>query len=129
MQIQWANENITYGFIPSSRDELVKKIGPFFLIAQINPTIVGFICASIHVSEGLAVLPKGQEYLEIDDIYVKPEFRKKGIGSRLMDSIIQTAQHNNIKRFMVYSATKDLDKILNFYRGHGFNSWYVQLFK
>jgi hypothetical protein len=29
----------------------------------------------------------------------------------------------------VYSASKDLDGILRFYRAHGFTSWSVQLFQ
>jgi hypothetical protein len=32
-------------------------------------------------------------------------------------------------RFVVATVTKDMDKILNFYRRHGFKPWYVQMFK
>lgn len=129
MQMQWAEEDITYGFVPSCREDLTNRLGSYFFVAEVDGCLVGFIYGSLRVSEGLAVLPAGQQYLQIDDIYVKPEFRDKGIGGRLLESLFQTAQHNGISRFLVYSATKDLDKILKFYRSHGFESWYVQMFK
>lgn len=33
-----------------------------------------------------------------------------------------------MERFRVYSATKDVDRILAFYRRHGFKSWYTEMF-
>lgn len=129
MQKQWLEEDITYGFVPNSREELIKRVGPYFLVADVDRCIVGFVLASIHVSKGSAVIPAGQQYLEIDDIYVRPEFRNSGIGGKVLDRLIHTAQHHGIERFMVYSATKDLDKILGFYRKHGFKSWCIQMFR
>ncbi len=57
MQIQWAAEGNTYGFVPYSKDDLVKKLGPYFLVADSAGTSAGFVYGSIHISEGLAVVP------------------------------------------------------------------------
>ena len=129
MQTEWAEENITYGFVPSSREVLINRLGPYFFVADVEGRIVGFVYGTVHVSEGLAVIPAGQQHLEIDDIYVEPEFRGRRIGGMLLDRLVQAAEQNGVRRFLVYSATKDMDEILRFYRGHGFKPWYVQMFK
>ena len=129
MLIQWTEEDITYGQVPTSLRALKSKLGQYFFIAEIDGCNVGFIYGSVHKSKGTAVITKGEPYLEIEEIYVKPEFRNKGIGGRLMDNLSQSAQDNGIERFLVYSATKDLDKILKFYRSNSFKSWYVQMFR
>jgi len=103
--------------------------GPYFLVADRDHEIVGFIFGSEHTSKGLAVIPAGQRYLEIDDFYVTPECRSEGIGAGLLAAIEEAASRAGIERFLVYSATKDLDRISNFYREQGFKSWYVQLYK
>ena len=61
-------------------------------------------------------------------MYVKPGLRDQGIGGRLLNRLIEAAQDAGIKRFRVYSATRDVDEILKFYRQHGFKSWYVEMF-
>ena len=108
-------------------EDIAAKLGDFFLIADIDGSTVGFIYGSVRSSPGLSVIPAGQQYLEIDAIYVIPEHRNQGIGSLLLDSLIKTAQQQGISRFNVFSATKDFDKITHFYRSHGFQPWGVQL--
>ncbi len=132
LDVQWAREDITHGFISSAREEFINWLDQarsYFLVADIDGCIVGYTNGSVHASKGLAVIPEGEQYLEIDNIYVKPEFRNKYVGGKLIDSLLQVAEHNGIKRFLVHSATKDIDRILSFYRSHGFETWYIQMFK
>ena len=128
MQEEWAGEEITYGETPSSKEDILQRIGQYFFVAAQGEQIVGFIDGSAHVSEGLAVIPEGEQYVRIDDVYVKPGLRDQGIGGRLLNRLIEAAQDAGIKRFRVYSATRDVDEILKFYRQHGFKSWYVEMF-
>ena len=81
------------------------------------------------MSKGLVVIPEQETYVEIDNVYVKPEFRNRDIGGKLIDRLLDVAEQNGIQRFFVSSDSKDMDKILNFYRSHGFKPWYIQLFK
>ena len=129
MQVQWAEEEITYGYGADSRENLLGKLGPYFLVAELDGSLVGHAYGSPQVSEGLAVIPAGERYLEIEDIYVIPEIRSRSIGGLLLDRLLQAAGEEGIETFSVYSSTKDADRILRFYRGHGFESWYVQLFR
>lgn len=129
LQEDLAGENIIYGFLPKNKEQLAQKLGQYFLIVEINDEIVGFVYGSEHTSTGLAVIPKGQKYFEIDDIYVKPELRGMDIGNQLLNRITQIAKRNGIERFLVYSSSKDTQRILKFYESHGFKPWYIQLFK
>lgn len=129
LEAKWAEEEITYGYLTNSRENLIGRLGRYFLVAEADEEIVGFVSGSVHVSEGLAVTPAGQRYLEVDDLYVTPELRSRGIGSRLLEDVMRTAESEGMDRVHVFTATKDMDRILSFYRGHGFRPWGVQLFR
>lgn len=128
LQQCWEAEGITQGLKADSREDLIGRLGPFFFVADMDGAIEGYVFGSAKVSEGSAVMPQGERYLEVDEIYVRPQSRGKGVGGMLLDKLLQTARGNGIGRFSVYSATKDMDGILEFYRRHGFQSWYVQMF-
>ncbi len=129
LQEQWAAEEITYGFVPGSIENLSAALGETFLIAETVEGILGFITASVHVSEGMAVIPSGVTYLEIDDLYVIPGRRGQGIGRSLVEAVFARAEEKGIEYQLVYSATKDIRRILAFYEECGFTSWYIQLYR
>jgi ribosomal protein S18 acetylase RimI-like enzyme len=81
------------------------------------------------VNDKLEVLPKQETYLEVENIYVRPEFRNQHVGGDLLERLLAIAEQNGIRRFSVNTITKDMDRILRFYRRYGFKPWYVELFK
>ncbi len=129
LQEQWAAEGITYGFVPGSIEDLSAALCAIFLVAATEEGIVGFITASTHVSEGMAVIPQGVTYLEIGDVYVIPARRGLGIGRSLVEAVLARAEEQGIEYQLVYSATKDIRRMLAFYEGSGFTSWYIQLYR
>ena len=98
-------------------------------MAESAGRIVGYINGSVRLNQELAIIPAQETYLEIENIYVQPEFRNQNIGGKLIERLLEIAGQEGIERFLVATVTKDMDKILNFYRRHGFKPWYVQLFK
>lgn len=128
LEMDWQQEGITYGFVASHLEDLQNHSLAYCLVATCNDLVVGFIRGSEHVSDGLAVIPEGESYLEIDDVYIKPSFRNDGIGSKLVSRLKVVAKENGIQRFLIYSSTKDLDRVVKFYRNMGFESWCVQMF-
>jgi ribosomal protein S18 acetylase RimI-like enzyme len=84
-----------------------------------------------HVSDKqhTAVLFEGTRFLKITNIFVSAAFRSRRIGGILLDRLIHEATSRGVDRAMVYSATKDLDRVTSFYRAHGFRGWYVQLYR
>lgn len=128
----WHQENIAYDFTFISREVFINELErdpPYFLVAEIDGCIVGYMNASVHASTGLPVISEGETYLEIDNVYVQPAFRNRDVGGKLIDEMCNLAKQRGIQRFLVSSDSKDMDRVLNFYRRHGFTPSYVQLFK
>ena len=129
---QWEQEHIAHDFRPISREEFLahlERFPAYFLVAESDRGIVGYVNGSVHRSTGVAVIPEGEPYVEIDNVYVHPDFRHRGIGGMLLDRLLAVAAHHGMQRFLVSSVSKEIDKILHFYRRHGFTPWYVQLFR
>ena len=129
MQLDWVAEDITNGLSADSVDYFADHLGPFFLVAEAGTEITGFICGSVRTADDAGFVPDGEVYFNIDDLYVKPEFRDRGIGRSLMDELGAVAEEAGFHRFAVSSNTKDLDKIVKFYRSCGFQTWNVRMFK
>ena len=76
LQQQWVGEGSVYGFVPESPVEIVAALSPYLLVAETREEVIGFISGSVQRSEGMAVIPEGVCYLEIDNLYVSPEYRR-----------------------------------------------------
>lgn len=123
---------MAYYFSDDSREHFIaefERFPEYFLVAEKNSQIIGYVNGSVLVNEKVEVLPKEETYLEIENIYVRPEFRNHHVGGALIEQLLATAEQNGIKRFVVSTVTKDMDRILRFYRRYGFEPWFVELFK
>lgn len=129
LQKQLFEEDIIHGFVPENEEQIEKLIDSYFLVAEINNGIAGFIYGKICISDNLAVIPKGESYLEIENLYVAPQFRKQGVGGKLVDELLIKARQAGISYALFYSATKNIHGVLKFYERHKFQSWYVQMFQ
>lgn len=115
--------------MPDGPEQVEAALGPYLLVAEADDEVVGFISGSLHVNEGAVVIPAGESYLEIDNLYVSPEFRGQGIGSDLITQLLAQARQQGVAYAVLYSAARDIRGILRFYERHGFQSWYVQMFR
>lgn len=129
LQQQWDREEITYGFVPADKNYLETKLGKYFYVAELNSEIIGFVYGTVHKAKDMAIIDNEQLYIEIDDIYTSLDSRGKGIGSLLLNKILEIAKENGIERSLIYSSTKDIESIINFYQKHDYKSWYIQMFK
>ena len=129
LQQQWLEEGSVYGFAPESREQVGAALSPYLLVAEADNEVIGFISGSIHRSEGVAVIPEGESYLEIVNLYIAPGFRRRGVGSGLITQLLARAKQQGIAYALLYSAAKDIRGILSFYERHDFLSWYVQMFR
>jgi ribosomal protein S18 acetylase RimI-like enzyme len=126
---QWEEEQIAHDFLPISREEFLtalERFPAYFLVAESDGGIVGYIQGVVRLRKWVAVLPDGEPYVEIENVYVHPDFRHRDIGGQLMERLMAVAAQQGIQRFVVSSTSKEMDKILHFYRRHGFTPWYVQ---
>ena len=128
---EWEEEGVSYEFIPVSREDFIAQFEQFekyHLVAEFEGNIVGYVNGSVKQGDRTAVIPEGEPYLEVENIYVRSEFRSREIGGRLLRLLMEIARQNGIRRFFVSTVTRDMDKILNFYQDHGFKSWYLEMF-
>ena len=126
---EWAAEDITHGQIAASTEQAEAWFSGNLWVAEQGAAIIAFASATTHTSDGLAVIPAGETYLEIDELYVAASHRSHGIGGALLEQVLQEASSQGITRGLVYSATKDWRRIIDFYQSHGYKMWYVQMYR
>lgn len=78
-------------------------------VAEIDGVIYGFALYYIRFSTW-----KGQR-MYLEDLYITPEMRKKGIGKLLFDKLIDEAKNKKLNG-MVWQALEWNEPALNFYR-------------
>lgn len=125
----WASEQATYGVVPTPLKVLVDHLGLYFWVAEHSVSVVGYAFGRVGLSEGLAVIPSGESFLEIEELYVLPEYRSRGLGSDLVRALLQAAAENHVTRGLVHSATRDWQRIVRFYEQFDFKMWYVQMYR
>ena len=133
LERQWEQEEISYGdFNPMSReayDTILERFPAYFLVAECDGQLVGYIHASTDREQRVEIIPASEPYVEIEDIYVRPDFRGRDIGGELLEQVFAIAQAAGVQRFIIGTLSKETDKILKFYRSHGFTPWRIQFFK
>lgn len=131
---QWEAEGITWGLTAETVQALRAKLGPYFLVADDGGAIVGFVAGRVRRAgaappDDVAVFPGGADYLEVEDLYVAEHARRAGIGTRLLERVLEEARGRGIEHSTVFSATKDTAQISRFYERFGYRPWGVQFFK
>jgi len=133
LERQWEQEEIAYGdFNPMSREvylAILERFPEYFLVAESDGQLVGYSHASTDREQRVEIIPASEPYVEIEDIYVQPDFRDRDIGGALLERIFEVARQEGIQRFIVGTLSKETDKILRFYRSHGFTPWRIQFFQ
>jgi ribosomal protein S18 acetylase RimI-like enzyme len=133
LERQCEQEEIANGdFNPMSREAylaILERFPAYFLVAESDGQVIGYIHASTDHERRVEVIPEPEPYVEIEDIYVQPDFRNRDIGGKLLEQVFEIAQQEGIQRFIVGTLSKETDKILRFYRSHGFIPWRIQFFK
>jgi len=130
LQVDWAAEHITRGYAPNDLGELTARVGGCFFVAAAGRDLVGFVLGDVrHDRAASVVVPPGDRYVEIADLYVAPAYRSAGVGRRLVDTAAEWARGEGISVLVAYSATRDLDRVLQFYRSAGFEGWAVQVYR
>ena len=128
MQKEWEKENITYGYVEDKEENLLKYIGDYFLVAEKDGKVIGYMLCEIKENDK-SIISKTGNYIEINDLYINKPNRKKGVGKMLLEKIEEIAKENNINQIQLYSAVKDIKRTITFYENSGFKSWYIRMFK
>ena len=128
LMMQWEREGTTIGYTASNEAYLLGFLSECFLVARDADRIVGFVCARIIDNPGYAVMPTAQRVQQIEELFVLREARQRGIGTALVRATLQRARDRGVAAFHVFTAARDSDRIVRFYRRHGFEPWGIQMY-
>lgn len=123
-----AREGVLWGEVPNSRAVIKSRIGPLAFVAEANGRLVGHIIGVVRKSTNICIFRKGQRYVELNAIFISRNWRGRGVGGLLVRMLIKEARKQGFKRFLVYTASKELERAIRFYRGVGFRTWCANLF-
>jgi GNAT superfamily N-acetyltransferase len=114
----WEQEDIAYSDFKAMRREsyvaILERFGAYFLVADSGGQLVGYIHASVQRDNAVEIIPTQEPYVQIEDIYVRPDFRNLEIGGKLLEQVFAVARAAGIQRFIVGTRSKETDKILKF---------------
>ncbi|WP_099204379.1 GNAT family N-acetyltransferase [Scatolibacter rhodanostii] len=124
---KWESENITYGYIANTYEALRKYT---IWSALYDDCVIGFLMGHHTNSEDWCIIPKDNAIFCIEDFYILPEFRDKGIGQILFDFVEKALKDSQIDYILLNTATKDYARIQNFYTEKlDIKVWTTTLFK
>ena len=123
----WEKENSCHGYAKNTLDDI--KGNRIFLAYEDN-MVVGYLFGHHEVTDKTtSVYQASTRYFEIEELYVKPAFRSRGIGKQLFQ-YVERAVSAEADLLMVGTATKNFRAILHFYIDElGMEFWSARLFK
>ncbi len=123
----WEKENSCHGYKKNSLSDI--EGNRIFLAVEDN-MVIGYLLGHKEITEKTtSVCQAGAKYFEIEELYVKPAFRSRGIGKRLFQ-YVEREVADEIDMIMLATATKNFRAILHFYIDElGMEFWSARLFK
>lgn len=127
LSLDWEAENSCYGYRKNERSDIE---GNRIFIAKDGKDIIGYLFGHLEKSErSTSIMPDGTPVFEVEELYVKPDYRSKGIGKMLF-SCAEKAVQNDVDYIMLSTATKNWKAIFHFYLDElGMEFWSARLFK
>jgi ribosomal protein S18 acetylase RimI-like enzyme len=110
-----ANSNKWFNFVKDGLD----KRRTLLLIAKAEEKTVGFVSATLPREQTLEV---AESFSIINDLYVLPEFRRKGIGKKLLEECMNRIRAEGFKVVRLSVLPKD-ENAMRLYQKFGFTTF------
>ncbi len=128
---QWEDENLTKNYRADTAGGLGTRLSEYFLVAEVGNRVVGFVIGEIKPTRGNefveGILDDKPSYLEVQDLYVAPEHRNRGIGTELMKELLASATKGGVRNSLAYSANRDYQRTAEFYEKMGYEMWHIHM--
>ena len=123
----WEKENVCHGYRKNTLEDI--KGNRVFLAIE-DDMVIGYLFGHKETTEKpTSVYKAGTNFFEIEELYVKPQFRSHGIGKMLFQCA-EKAIAAEVDMIMLGTATKNYRAILHFYIDElGMDFWSARLFK
>lgn len=116
---------------PVPDSDLPNRLCEYTWVAEVDGNVVGYVNGEVKNTHAMVedvgrdAFPNEDLFLEIDDMYVMPDYRHRGIGEQLMHAALGTAESRGVKRSMVYSDCPNYVQTARFYEKCGYKMWYI----
>ena len=124
---EWEKENNCYGYRANSKEDIE---GNRVFLAEEDGEVAGYLFGQVYESRKMqSIMPEGTLCFEVEELYVVPSYRCKGIGSALFRYAEEAVKDD--ARYMVLStAAKNWKAVFHFYLDElDMDFWSARLFK
>lgn len=127
LSVLWESEDSCFGYRKNTVDDLT---GEDIFLAEDEGEIIGYLLCHKYIQEkDVCTVPKESKCLEVEELYVIPEYRSRGIGRRLYNEAV-SHYGDQIEFVTLSTATKNYRAILHFYIEElGMTFWSARLFQ
>lgn len=123
----WEKEDSCYGYRANTEDDLKDR----YILAAYDDELIAYVFGKEEVQDKqTSVIDKNMHYFEIEELYVHPSYRSRGIGKQLMESLEKELKKKGLRMMVLSTATKNWKAIMHFYIDEiDMNFWSARLYK
>ena len=127
LSVDWEREGSCYGY---RRNTAADIEGNRVFLAREGEQTVGYLFGHMETERDMgSICPAGTPFFEVEELYVRPEWRNRGVGRALFQAV-ENAVKGQAALIMLGTATKNWRAILHFYIDElGMEFWSARLFK
>lgn len=124
----WAAEESCYGYVADTAADFEHER---IFAAMENAVILGYLYGHVSIAKNMqSIIKNGVPYFEIEEFYVTPPYRSKGIGTALFGFVQDRLSLEGLRYIFLTTATKNHDAIRRFYvYKAGMTPWSMTLYK
>ncbi len=127
MSLEWEKEDIVYGYHHNSTQDLE---GKRVFIAKDNDNIIGYLFGKEFLHDDTSLISKDSRCFDIEEIYVKKDYRSNNIGLKLFEILEQKLIEEEVSFITLSMASKNYKALLHFYIDMcDMDFWHAKLFK
>ena len=127
LSLMWEKEESCYGYRANTEDDLKDR----YILAAYDNELIAYVFGKEEVQDKqTSLIDKNMHYFEIEELYVHPSYRSRGIGKQLMESLEKELKKKGQGMMMLNTATKNWKAIMHFYIDEiDMNFWSARLYK